>query len=329
MGVLGTANIARGFVESVASSTQLTITSIASRTAEKAKAFATEANIPGHHDSYERMIADPYIDAIYVPLPNSLHASWVIQCLDAGKHVLCEKPLACSEDEAKAMFESAKRNHRVLLEAYPYMYQPQTQQLLSLIRSGAIGQVRAMQGTFGFTVAGENNIRLDTALGGGALMDAGCYPISLARLVFGMRPLSVMAHAHWGPSGVDLRLATTLHYRDGITAQIFCSMDTAVHRRAFIMGSNGIIDTDYLNHALPDQPGMLRLRQGTSWGLPLLDQAYDFADGFRSEAQAFVALVRGHGDTLETTSVSMDVAATLDAILASARANKAMPVRQA
>ena len=160
------------------------------------------------------------------------HAEWSIRALDAGKHVLCEKPLATSGQEARAMFDAAKRNDRRLAEAYPYRAQPQTLKLGDLLRQNAIGRVQLIQASFGFPLADAANIRMNPALAGGALMDAGCYPVSFVRMVAGSRPARVQALAQWSDSGVDRTLVASLEFASGLIAQISCTFATARHRRA-------------------------------------------------------------------------------------------------
>jgi len=183
IGILGAAKIAGSFMVGAKASTRAAVVAIASRDRSKAEAFARQHDIPRAY-GYAELLADREVDAIYNPLPNALHAEWSIAAARAGKHVLCEKPLAASEREAEAMFAAADANRIVLVEAFPYMFQPQTLEIEHLVASGAIGEVRTMFAAFGFTIADAGNIRLDARLGGGTLMDAGCYPVSFARQVF-------------------------------------------------------------------------------------------------------------------------------------------------
>jgi len=330
-GILGCAAIARQFVRDVAASPALRVVAVASREAAKAAAFAAEFGIGRHHGSYEALLADGELDAVYIPLPNSLHAEWAFRSADAGRHVLCEKPLALTRAEAQAMFDAARRRRVMLLESFPYYFQPQTGDMLALIRGGAIGAVRSAQAAFGFTLAKPHgNIRSDPALGGGALFDAGCYPLSLIRLAFGEAPQSVTAHANWTASGVDISLAATLHYRDGRRAQLSCAMDSALHRHALIVGSTGVIETEYLNHTSDRVtghpwgylPGLLRWRRHATPPMPFETLRSGVGSGFRFAAEAFAKLVAEHDfDAVErAAAASLDNAATLEALLASARA---------
>ena len=201
LGILGCASIARLFARDVAPSREVRIAAVASREAAKAAAFAAEFGIARTHDSYEALLADDGVDAVYIPLPNSLHAEWAVRAAQHGLHVLCEKPLAMNASEASAMFNAARQHGVMLLEAYPWWFQPQTAALLGLLHGGAIGAVRLVQSTFGFSLRDPagTNIRSMPALGGGALLDAGSYPLSFIRLVMGRAPQRVSASARLGP----------------------------------------------------------------------------------------------------------------------------------
>jgi predicted dehydrogenase len=329
LGILGCAKIAKQFARDVYGSKQVSIQAVASRDLAKAQAFAQSFDIARAQGSYEALLADAALDAIYIPLPNSLHAEWAIRAMQAGKHVLCEKPLALNLGEVTRMFEVARQQGVMLLEAYPYWFQPQTRDLLACLSHDNIGEVRSMQASFGFTVSNtDTNIRMKPDLGGGALLDAGCYPLSLIRLVMGCAPERVMAHATWTDTGVDISTMATLFYADGRRAQMSCAMDTANHRRATIMGSHGTVETEYLNHtsdshthAWGNLPSQLRVRQGIANSIPFEDVHSASGSGFRFAAEAFAQVVRA-GDMAaveRATTASHDIAATLDAIQASAK----------
>jgi xylose dehydrogenase (NAD/NADP) len=333
IGVLGAANIARSFISGVKPSSRVVVAAIASRDAAKAEKFARDTGVARHHGSYEALLADSDIEAIYNPLPNSLHAQWSIRACEAGKHVLCEKPLCGTVAEARAMFAAARQHGVHLVEGYPYRAQPQTIRLLEIIAAGTIGNLQLIQSSFGFRLAAGPNIRIDAALAGGALMDAGTYPVSLVRMVAKERPTRVQAVAHWA-SGVDRALAATIEFESGLLAQISCSFSTSVHRQALIVGDVGVIQTPYLNHPPLDRPAEFLVKRGVAWDAQYERVQAPAVNGFLAEAESFAALVRRpvaaaqgsqsfdpcwHGASPQE---SIDIVMTLEAILKSARSGK-------
>lgn len=328
IGILGAANIARAFTSGVAPSATVKVAAVASRDAAKAESFARECGIPRFHGSYEALLADPAIDAVYNPLPNSLHAEWSIRAIEAGKHVLCEKPLATNATDARAMFAAARRFGRHLVEAYPYRAQPQTRKLRELLAAGAIGKVQLIHSSFGVAFSDPSNIRLKPDVGGGALLDAGSYAVSLALLAAGGRPERVSATARWSETGVDLSTVATLELPDGALAQISCSFATAFHRHALIVGDAGTIETTYLNHPPVGGPPILALRRGTLNAV--VPEIVEVApgNGFLAEAESFERLLRKGPEhwTGATPEESIDIALTLDAILDSARSGASVRV---
>lgn len=337
IGILGAANIAKQFVRDVTPSPMVRVVAVASRRADTAAEFAAAHGIGRHHGSYEALLADAQVDAVYVPLPNSLHAEWTVKAAEAGKHVLCEKPLALGLGEAQAMFAAGRRHQVMVLEAYPYYFQPQTGAMLELLRSGAIGSVRSVQACFGFQLRNpDGNIRMKPELGGGALLDAGSYALSLIRLVMGVAPTRVQADATWADSGVDISLMATLHYADGRRAQLSCAMDVANVRRATIAATGGTLETEFLNHTsagttghpLGYQPSQLRVRRGTANTVPFDEITSAPGSGFRFAAEAFAQKVQaGDFAAIErAAAASLDNAATLEAIGQAARSGTAVDV---
>jgi len=231
-----------------------------------------------------------------------------------------------SAAEARAMFDAARRHGVHLVEGYPYRAQPQTLKLRELLDAGVIGDVRLIQASFGFTLGAGENIRLSPQLAGGALMDIGTYPVSLARMIAKARPTRVHAAAQWTGGGVDRALAATLEFDSGLFAQITCSFSACLHRQALIAGSNGVIQTTYLNHTSSAAQAVLQLRVGTDKDAVDSFVQTSAVNGFLAEAEAFERLVRG-GPTQwsgTTPEESIDIMLTLDAIRASARSGAAI-----
>jgi predicted dehydrogenase len=266
-----------------------------------------------------------------------MHAEWAIQAAKAGKHILCEKPLALGLVQAQAMFDAARAAKVMLLEAYPYYFQPQTGDMLKAIRSGRIGEIRSVQACFGFTLSRpDGNIRMNPELGGGALLDAGSYPMSLIRLVMGSAPQKVRADSQWTDSGVDIATVATLLWDDGRTAQLSCAMNAANHRYATVVGSAGTLETEYLNHtalAAGDNPtgylpSSMRLRSGIANTVPFEKINSPAGSGFRFAAEAFAKVVKAQDFAAveRAAKASLDIAATLEAIARSAKSGRTEPV---
>jgi len=337
LGILGCANIAKQFTRDVSESRDISIQAVASRDLAKAQAFANDFQLPRAYGNYEALLADAALEAIYIPLPNSMHAEWAIRAMQAGKHVLCEKPLALNLAQVTRMFEVARQHGVMLLEAYPYWFQPQTRDLLANLSHEKIGDIRSIQASFGFTVGNPGtNIRMQTDLGGGALLDAGSYPLSLIRLVMGCAPERVIAQANWAETGVDISMAATLLYADGRRAQMSCAMDAANHRHATIVGSHGTVETEYLNHTSDSDvhpwgylPSQLRVRQGIANSIAFTDIHSASGSGFRFAAEAFAKVVREKDVSAieRAAAASQDIAATLDAIQTSAKTGTVTSLR--
>lgn len=331
IGIMGTAKIARSFTQGVSTSQQVSIAAVASRDPAKAQAFAGAFGIPKSFGTYDALLADADIDAIYNPLPNGLHAAWSIRALRAGKHVLCEKPLSANAAEARAMFAAAREHGVHLREGFPYLSHPQTLKMRELLDAGLLGTLRLVQASFAFTLSDAGNARWDPALAGGALMDIGVYPVSLIRVIAGEMPLRVQAAARWHASGVDRALAATLEFSSGLLAQLTCSFEGSLHRQALIVGSQGVIETSFSNHTHAETPGDLYLREGSGTRGPRRAIHTDAANGFQAEAEAFAALIRGDPDAWNgaTERESVDIMTIIDALLDSARRGTAVDLATA
>jgi xylose dehydrogenase (NAD/NADP) len=328
-GILGAANIARQFTRGLAGSTLATVDAVASRDPAKAAAFAAECAIPRHHGSYEALLADPAIEAIYIPLPNDMHCDWAIRCAAAGKHVLCEKPLAMNAGEARRMYDAARQAGVHLVEAYPYMSQPQTLRLRELLAQKAVGRIQLITAAFGFALVAPdgtplrdaNNIRLLPERGGGGLLDAGTYSVSMARIIAGERPARAFATGRTTQSGVDQTIAAILEFPSGAIAQVSSSMSSAQHRHATIVGESGVIETSYANHKPDDAELTLRIKRGVPATVPFETETLPGSNGFRLEAESFARMVREGAQAWNgcAEAESIDTAMALTAIARSAR----------
>ena len=214
---------------------------VASRDRDRAAAFAGLHGLGKAYGSYEALLDDPDVDVVYNSLPNRLHAEWTIRAAEAGKHVLCEKPLACTVEEVDAITAAAERNGVVVAEAFMYRHHPQTLRVQEIAASGAIGEIRLVRGSFSFTLERDGDIRLDPGLDGGSAWDVGVYPVSYARTIFAGPPVAVAAVHHAAASGVDLTCAGTITFDGGGHAQFDSSFELPSRANMEIVGSNGLL----------------------------------------------------------------------------------------
>ncbi len=242
-GILGTGNIAGQFSNGVMGSRRGVISAVGSREIETARRFATPRQISRAHGSYEALLADPEVDAVYNSLPNSLHHEWTIKALRAGKHVLCEKPFAMNRGQSEEMFDVARKEGRVLVEAFMYRSHPLTHAVLAAVRGGEIGELRMIRTSFCYrSTKIDGNVRFQPALGGGGLMDVGCYCTSFSRLLAGEEPQHVHASARRHATGVDDVVVGTLAFPSGVVASFNCGMSVQADNTAYVCGTDGYID---------------------------------------------------------------------------------------
>jgi predicted dehydrogenase len=242
-GLLSTARINRELLPPLRSSMRNELTAVASRDMARAQAYASERNIPRVFGSYEAMLADPDVDVIYNPLPNSMHAEWTIKAAEAGKHVLCEKPMANTVEEVDAITAAAKKAGVVVMEAFMYRHHPQTLKVKEMVESGAIGKLQLIRGSFTFKISNEDDVRLNASLGGGSIWDVGCYPISYARLIAGAEPVEVFGWQVTGQaSRVDETFAGQMKFSNGVYAQFDSGFRTPRRAHIEIAGDAGAIE---------------------------------------------------------------------------------------
>ncbi|HLF27961.1 MAG TPA: Gfo/Idh/MocA family oxidoreductase [Anaerolineae bacterium] len=240
-GLLSTARINRALIGPLRVSARNELVAVASRNAAQAEAYAHEWNIPRAFGSYAAMLADPDIDVIFNPLPNGLHAEWTIKAAQAGKHVLCEKPLAVSVEEVDAMASAAAQAGVIVAEAFMYRHHPQPLKVKELVEQGAVGELRWVRGAFTFNLDHPDDVRLDPALGGGSIWDVGCYPISYAHTMIGMEPIEAFGWQVTGPTGVDETFVGQLRFPGEVYAQFSCSFRAPYRTHIEIVGSEGTI----------------------------------------------------------------------------------------
>jgi predicted dehydrogenase len=254
--ILGCARISRrGLIPGIQQSNSGSLELIASRRADAAAAWAREFQIPQHVGSYESAIANPAIDAVYIPLANEEHAPFVKLAADAGKHILCEKPLALNANEAREMVNYCREKGVILMEAFMWRHQPRVQQLLEIVKQGRIGELKLVRSSFSFPID-MTDWRLDPARGGGALWDVGCYGVSTVRLFAGAEPVEIEGRARFSDRGVDLSLGATLKCNNGVLGVIDCSFEQPFRCFYELVGSTGYIEVPAAY--LPDESPIAR-----------------------------------------------------------------------
>jgi D-xylose 1-dehydrogenase (NADP+, D-xylono-1,5-lactone-forming) len=257
-GVLGTAGIAGTVVPAIGRSEHGRVDAIASRDLGRAREQAGELGIPTAYGSYGDLLADPAIDVVYIPLPNFLHREWVLAAVAAGKHVLCEKPLAITADDAQEMVDAAGAADVVLAEAFMYGHHPRYDILHAVVRSGEIGEVRSITGTFTFDATDEPDLTVFAGHpGGGAIYDVGCYPLHAARTLLGAEPVAVTAHAQVSPAhgSADMMTCALVEFPDGVSLLLQCGMWAADEDGLRITGSKGRIEMPSAFFAAPGAEG--------------------------------------------------------------------------
>ncbi len=241
-GILGTARIAKNaIVPALLSMKHTPVIAVASRDLTRAQEFAAPFEIPRAYGNYDDLIADSNVQAVYIPLPNNDHAPWAIKAMQAGKHVLVEKPFALTADESQLMVSAALENSVVLMEGFMYRYSERFEKVHEIIRSGTIGKIRLLQSAFSFTLGNPDDFRLAPELGGGALYDLGCYCINIQRLLVGREPASVRAICQMSKSGVDLQTVATLDFGDQVYGQFIVSFNADGSQHLRVVGSAGTI----------------------------------------------------------------------------------------
>ncbi len=263
-GVLGAAKIA---VEKVIPAMQRGVLSqvsaIASRNPERARSVAGLLGIGKSYGSYEELLSDPEIEAVYVPLPNHLHTSWSRRALQAGKHVLCEKPLALTAGEALEFVEAASRHPDLLaMEAFMYRFHPQWRKVREMVQEGAVGELKTIQTFFSYCNQDPANIRNVAAMGGGGILDIGCYPVSVARFLFGREPRRVIALVEYDPRFQVDRLASAILDFETGCATFTCATQLAPYQRVQMLGDSGRIEVEIPFNAPPDRPCRFWLESG-------------------------------------------------------------------
>ena len=310
-GILSTADINRKVIPGAKASPKVDLVGVASRTQDRAEQYASWWEIPRAYGGYEALLADDEIDAVYISLPNTLHVEWSIKALEAGKHVLCEKPLSRHPEDVIAAFDTADRTGRLLSEAFMWRHNPQTARLKELVDQGAIGELRLVRSTFSYSLYDESNIRLQPEVEGGALMDVGCYNVSGSRFLAGGEPERVFGEAWYGPTGTDWVFAGTMRFPGNVIATFDCGTALTNRDELEAIGSEGSLFVDDPWHCL--QPGIELRRDGDVERIEL-----EQVDSYRLELENMSDAIRGQSELLLAREDAMGQARAVEALHGSA-----------
>jgi len=315
-GVLGVAKIATVKVIPAMQRGGLTeIVAIASRQSGRAEQAALDLGIPKAYGSYEELLADPEIDAVYVPLPNHLHVPWSIRAAESGKHVLCEKPIAMSAAETRSLIAARDRTGVTIGEAFMVQVHPQWERAVELVRGGRIGRLRSMTGTFGYFNARPENIRNIRQFGGGALMDVGCYPIKTSRMIFGEEPRRVSAIMERDPAlGTDVLTSAILEYPSG-QCVFTCSTQIVPNQSVRIYGTSGLVDFEIPFNAVPGRVSRIRIDDGSDiTGAAIQVEEFAACDQYTLQGDRFSRAILEHAPPPVALEDSLSNMAVIDAV---------------
>jgi predicted dehydrogenase len=305
-GIVSTADINRKVIPGAHASEKVDLVAVASRDQARAEAYAAEWEIPRAYGSYEAFLDDPEIEAVYVSLPNTMHAEWSIKAMEAGKHVLCEKPFTRHPEEVNEAFDVAEKTGRLLSEAFMYRHNPQTKRLSELVAAGAIGELRLVRSVFSYSLYDADNIRLRTDVEGGALMDVGCYCVSGSRLLGG-EPVAVMGEAWYGPSGTDWVFGGVLRFPNDVVATFDCGTAMPNRDELEAIGSEGSIFLDDPWHCVHP---VIELRRGDA--VERIELEHE--DSYRLELENMSDAIRGEAELLLGREDALGQATTLAAL---------------
>lgn len=323
-GVLSTANIGlRKVIPAMQKGSTITVSAIASRDLEKAKEAASALDIPNVYGSYEELLADPDIDAIYNPLPNQLHVPWTIKAAEAGKHVLCEKPISLTAAEAKTLLEVRTRTGVKIGEAFMIRSFHQWLRLRELLDSGRIGELRSITGFFSYNNVDPNNIRNRPDCGGGGIYDIGCYCIHASRFAFGEQPKRVVGCVDRDPEFKTDRLSSAILEFAGGHSIFTCSTQLIPYQRIHFLGTRGRIELEIPFNAPPDRPTRLFIdTTGDLSGSGISTEIFPIDDQYTTQGEAFARAIREGSEVPVSIEDAIGNMAVIDAIYESARTNQ-------
>jgi predicted dehydrogenase len=323
-GILGTAKIASvKVIPAMQRGNSTDVVAIASRDLQKARPAAAALKIPKVYGSYDELLADPEIEAVYIPLPNHLHVPWSIRAAEAGKHVLCEKPIALSVAECRTLIDVRNRTRVKIGEAFMVRTHPQWLRAREIARAGEIGDLRVVLAAFSYFNRDPNNIRNVSDWGGGGLMDIGCYPIQISRFLFGQEPARAVGRLERDPDfGIDRLTSAILDFPPG-QCLFTCSTQLVPYQRVNILGTRGRIEVQIPFNAPPDRPCSIFIDSGADvFGSGVKSEQFPICDQYTIQADLFSRAVREGGEVPTPLEDSLGNMAVIEALFASAREDR-------
>jgi len=322
IGVMGTADIAVSrVIPNLRKSGRVTVQAIASRDEEKARKWAKELGIHQYFGSYEEMLQKGDVEAVYIPLVNSLHVEWSIRSLSMGKHVLCEKPLALGSADAARMLQAARNNNLVLMEGFMYRYHPRNLAVFDMVARGEIGTLKGIESSFSYVLDDDSSYLMNSDLGGGALYDIGCYPVNVSRMLTRTEPDEVYGTANFASTGVDMTLQGIMRFPGGVISSIHAAMDEEAQFWYRVIGDRGIIEVPWAFVSFGKETEILVQKDEKQETI-----SFKGTDEYRLEFEHFVDMIEGKAEPIYPIEDSIKNLAVIEALLKSVRREKPVKV---
>lgn len=321
LGVMGAADIAVSrVIPNLGKTERVIVQAIASRDQGKAKKWAKDLGIAQHFGSYEEMLTRGDVEAVYIPLVNSLHAEWTVKSLHMGKHVICEKPLALSKRDVGNMMSAAREKGLILMEAFMYRYHPRNLKVFEMVRRGEIGTLKAIESAFSYVLDDNSSYLMNSDLGGGALYDVGCYTVNVSRMLTGTEPVEVYGTANFTDTGVDMTFDGIIRFPGGVVSSFHAAMDEEPRFWYRVIGDRGLIEIPWAFVSFGRKTHIVVQRNEKQD-----KKTFEGVDEYRLEFEHFADMIRGEAEPLYPMDDSFKNISVIEALMKSARRGK--PVR--
>jgi predicted dehydrogenase len=324
IGVMGAADIAVStIIPNLGKSGRVSVQAIASRDEEKAQKWAKELGIHQYFGSYEEMLQKGDVDAVYIPLVNSLHAEWSIRSLSMGKHVLCEKPLALNSADATRMLHAARKNNLVLMEGFMYRYHPRNLAVFDMVARGEVGTLKAIESSFSYALDDDSSYLMNRDLGGGALYDIGCYPVNVSRLLTRTEPYEVYGTANVASTGVDMTLQSIMRFPGGVISSIHAAMDEEAQFWYRVIGDRGIIEVPWAFVSFGKETKIFVQKDEKQE-----TKSFKGCDEYRLEFEHFADMIEGKVEPIYAIEDSVKNLAVMEALFKSVQRGKPVKLKK-